>query len=54
MSKRKDTPTGTRRKSPYRKPVLRTHGDIREITKAKHGNRGDGGGKPKTKTTGAV
>jgi hypothetical protein len=38
-------------KKPYSTPALAVHGSLRSLTAAKHGNRGDGAGKPKTKTT---
>ena len=37
------------KKRPYRVPVLKTHGDLRTLTKAKGGNRSDGGA-PKTRS----
>ena len=40
------------KKRPYHAPVLKTHGDLRTLTKAKGGNRSDGGS-PKTRTTGS-
>lgn len=39
-------------KKPYHPPRLTVYGDLRRLTMAKGGNRNDGGGKPKTKTTG--
>jgi hypothetical protein len=52
MTKRKDvTAQPGAKKKKYQRPELRTHGDIREITKAKGGTRTDGTGQPKTKTT---
>jgi hypothetical protein len=44
----KTSPRKDASKKPYRKPRLTVYGDLREIT-LKGGNRGDGGGKPKTK-----
>ena len=41
-----------RKKKPYRAPKLRVHGDIRELTRAKAGTKGDGTGKPATRTSG--
>ncbi len=41
-------------KKPYHAPKLTVHGDIRTLTRAKGGNRSDGGAKPKTKTTGTA
>jgi len=38
-------------KKPYRQPALTVHGNLRSLTAAKGGNRGDGTGVPKTKTT---
>lgn len=52
MTERKEPGRPGSRKKPYRKPSLRVHGDIRVITRAKGGTKGDGTGKPKTKTTG--
>jgi len=40
------------RKKPYRKPRLKVHGDIRALTAAKAGSRGDGAGKPRTRLSG--
>ena len=37
-------------KQPYRPPKLKVHGNLRDLTQAKGGDRGDGGG-PKTRTT---
>jgi len=42
-----------RPKKPYRKPRLKVHGDIRALTAAKAGTGNDGGGKPRTKLSGA-
>ena len=37
------------KKRPYRTPKLTTHGDLRLLTRTKHGDRADGLGKPKTR-----
>jgi hypothetical protein len=38
---------------PYRRPALRVHGDIRELTRVKGGTSADGGGgKPRTHASG--
>jgi hypothetical protein len=39
------------KKRPYRAPKLKRHGDLRTLTQAKGGDRGDGNGVPKTRTT---
>lgn len=39
------------KKQPYQAPKLRVHGDLRALTQGKGGDRGDGGGVPKTRTT---
>lgn len=44
----------SQRKKPYRPPRLTVYGDLRRLTKGKGGNRSDGGGFPKTKTTGGA
>jgi hypothetical protein len=41
------------RKRPYRTPALTVHGDLKAITAAKAGTGNDGGGKPRTKLSGA-
>ena len=38
-------------KKPYSTPALTVHGNLRSLTAAKKGNRSDGAGVPKTKTT---
>lgn len=44
----------TGKKKPYRSPELTVHGDIRALTRVKGGSANDGGGgKPKTKASGA-
>jgi hypothetical protein len=40
-------------KKPYRPPRLTVYGDLRRLTLAKGGSSNDGGGKPKTKASGA-
>jgi hypothetical protein len=50
MKRRTDEPSPARR--PYRSPTLKVHGDFRKLTAAKGGGLNDGGGKPKTKSTG--
>ena len=50
MTRKKAAPKRTK-KHPYRTPVLKTHGDLRALTAAKAGDRGDGGSAPKTRTT---
>ena len=50
MTRKRAAPKPTK-KYPYRTPVLKTHGDLRALTTAKAGNRGDGGSAPKTRTT---
>jgi hypothetical protein len=50
MTRKKVAPEG-KKKRPYRTPVLKTHGDLRALTTAKGGDRGDGGSAPKTRTT---
>jgi hypothetical protein len=47
----KRTQPGRGSKKPYRTPALKVHGNLRSLTAAKKGNRGDGMGVPKTKTT---
>lgn len=37
------------KKKPYRPPRLVVYGDLRRLTMAKGGQKGDGGGNPKTK-----
>lgn len=37
-------------KKPYNSPRLVVHGDLRQITQAKGGTRGDGSGVPRTKS----
>jgi hypothetical protein len=37
-------------RQPYRPPKLKVHGNLRDLTQTKGGDRGDGGG-PKTRTT---
>jgi hypothetical protein len=39
------------KKRPYRTPKLKRHGDLQTLTRAKGGDRGDGSGAPKTRTT---
>ena len=46
--------TASQRKKPYHPPRLTVYGDLRRLTMAKGGNRRDGGGNPKTKTTGGA
>lgn len=41
-----------KKRKPYRPPRLSVYGDLRRLTAAKGGTRNDGGGKPKSKTTG--
>ena len=39
-------------KKTYRSPRLVVYGDLRRLTMAKGGTKGDGGGKPATRATG--
>lgn len=41
------------KKKPYRPPRLVVYGDLRRLTMAKGGTSADGGGKAKTKLSGA-
>jgi hypothetical protein len=50
MPRNSDRPA--RAKRPYRAPALKVHGDFRKLTAAKSGNRSDGGGKPRTRSSG--
>ncbi|MFQ5946351.1 MAG: lasso RiPP family leader peptide-containing protein [Anaerolineae bacterium] len=43
--------TARTKKTTYRPPRLVVYGDLRRLTMAKGGTSGDGGGKPKTKST---
>jgi len=36
-------------RKPYRAPMLTVHGSVKVLTRAKHGKRNDGAGKPRTK-----
>lgn len=40
------------KKKPYRPPRLIAYGDLRTLTMAKGGTKGDGTGKPSTRTSG--
>ncbi len=42
-----------RGKRAYATPKLVVHGDLKALTMAKKGTNGDGGAKPRTKTSGA-
>ena len=44
----KSTPRNQTKK-PYRTPRLVVHGDLRRLTMAKGGTKGDGAGQPRTK-----
>ena len=50
MKEKRDTPKRAK-KRPYRAPKLTRHGDLQSLTRTKGGDRGDGGGAPKTRTT---
>ena len=39
-------------RKPYRTPDLIVHGSVKDLTRIKRGSRQDGGGKPRTRTTG--
>lgn len=41
------------KKKPYRPPRLTVYGDLRRLTMVKGGSANDGGGKPRTKLSGA-
>ena len=41
------------KKKKFIRPVLQEKGSLRQLTKLKGGSTNDGGGKPKTKTSGA-
>ena len=51
MSQKTAAPRPARRR-PYRTPALTVHGDLRAMTAAKSGNKGDGAGKPSTRQSG--
>ena len=54
MTRKKQTPGAARAaKRPYREPKLTKHGDLKTLTMGKGGNRTDGGGAPKTRTSAA-
>ena len=40
-------------RKPYRKPKLKVHGDIRDLTRTKGGTHTDSGSKPATKASGS-
>jgi len=40
------------KRRPYSTPTLKIHGDLKTITMAKGSNKGDGGGKPATRSSG--
>ncbi|MBI3454388.1 MAG: lasso RiPP family leader peptide-containing protein [Candidatus Rokubacteria bacterium] len=46
--------TTAQRRKPYRPPRLVVYGDLRRLTMTKGGNKGDGGGKPTTRASGAA
>jgi hypothetical protein len=50
-SPRDDRQPGAKR--PYRAPKLRVLGDFRKLTANKGGDKGDGSGKPNTRTNGS-
>ena len=50
MTRKKKVPRRAK-KRPYRAPSLRKYGDLRALTSAKRGNRMDGTGVPKTRTS---
>ena len=50
MTRKVDRPAPAKR--PYRAPTLKVHGDFRKLTAAKGGSSNDGGGKPKTRSSG--
>jgi hypothetical protein len=39
-------------RKPYRTPDLIVHGSVKDLTQIKRGSKNDGGGKPRTRTTG--
>jgi hypothetical protein len=39
-------------KKPYAPPRLTVYGELRALTQAKRGTRNDGGGKPRTRSSG--
>ena len=43
----------TQKRKPYGAPRLVVYGNLRSLTMAKDGTKGDGTGKPATKSTGA-
>lgn len=45
--------TAVQRRKPYRPPRLVVYGDLRRLTRAKGGNKGDGAGKPSTRASGS-
>lgn len=47
------TPRSNLKKKPYRPPRLVAYGDLRTLTMAKGGNKGDGGAKPSTRVSGS-
>lgn len=44
--------TTDQKRKPYRPPRLVVYGDLRSLTMAKGGTKGDGTGKPATKASG--
>jgi hypothetical protein len=52
-SKKQTHDTSRRAKQPYREPKLTRHGDLKTLTMGKGGDRTDGSGAPKTRTTAA-
>jgi len=41
-------------KRPYATPRLKVHGNLRDLTQVKGGNRSDGGRKPRTRASGGA
>lgn len=39
---------------PYRTPQLVVHGNVKDLTRVKGGGKSDGGGKPRTRTSGSA
>ena len=41
-------------RKPYRTPELIVHGSVKDLTRVKGGGKSDGGGKPRTRTSGGA
>jgi hypothetical protein len=54
MSEKRKSPSAelSGKRKPYHSPRLTVHGDIRKLTRSKAGTKGDGSGKPATRTSG--